>query len=212
MRSDAELYLTFDVSRSMLAAGSPGGVSRLERARALGSDVHAALADVPTGIATLTNRMMPLLFPTGDGRAVSAVIDHSVRLMQPRPERRHRGPRELTGNAGPGGRPQLLQPGLPERVLVVLSDLDTDPFSLNGTLQLLRRHRIEPFVVRVAAPGERIFDPSGRPYAYASVSTVPVAALRRAGWHAFDENEAARLVAEIRSYLGRGPIRAERSH
>ena len=207
VRSDAELYLTFDVSRSMLAAGSPGGVTRLERARALGSDVHAALADVPTGIATLTNRMMPLLFPTGDGRAVSAVIDHSVRLMQPRPERLTAARASSLATLGLAADRSYFNPGSRKRVLVVLSDLDTDPFSLNGTLQLLRRHRIEPFVVRVAAPGERIFDPSGRPYAYASVSTVPVAALRRAGWHAFDENEAPRLVAGIRSYLGRGPIR-----
>ena len=87
VRSDAELFLTFDVSRSMLATAAPGGVTRMERARALGRDVHAALPDVPTGVATLTNRMMPLLFPTGDGRGVTAVVDHSLRIMQPPPER-----------------------------------------------------------------------------------------------------------------------------
>ena len=63
VRSDAEMFLTFDVSRSMLATGAPGGVVRLERARALGRDVHSALRDLPTGVATLTNRLMPLLFP-----------------------------------------------------------------------------------------------------------------------------------------------------
>ena len=47
----------------MAATGAPGGVARLERARALGQDLHEALPDVPTGVATLTNRMMPLLFP-----------------------------------------------------------------------------------------------------------------------------------------------------
>ena len=93
-----------------------------------------------------------------------------------------------------------------KRVLVVFSDLDSDFFSLEGTLRLLRTHRIEPFLVRVAAPGERIFDRSGHPFAYVSVSTVTVAALRRADWHAFEESEAGRLVAEIRSYLGRGPV------
>ena len=85
MRADAELYLTFDVSRSMLAASSPSGVVRFERARSLGRRIHAALQDVPTGVATLTNRMMPLLFPTGDERGVTAVIDHSLRIMQPQP-------------------------------------------------------------------------------------------------------------------------------
>jgi len=207
VRSDAELYLTFDVSRSMLATGSPGGVTRLERARVLAGDAHAALADIPTGVATLTNRMMPLLFPTGDTRAVTAVIDHAVRLMQPRPERLSAARASSLATLGLAADRSYFNPGSRKRVLVVLTDLDTDSFSLDGTLRLLRQHGIEPFIVRVAAPGERIFDSSGRPYAYDSVSTVTVATLRRANWHAFEENEAPRLVAEIRSYLGNGPIR-----
>ena len=33
---------------------------------------------------------------------------------------------------------------------------------------------------------------------------MTVDGLRRARWHAYEENEAGRLVTEIRSYLGRG--------
>ena len=73
-------------------------------------------------------------------------------------------------------------------------------------MRLLRSHSIEPFVVRVADPGERVFDSSGRAYSYVSESTVTVDALRRANWHAFEEDEQARLVSEIRSYLGQGPL------
>ena len=69
-------------------------------------------------------------------------------------------------------------------------------------------NRIEPFLVRVAAPGEQIFDASGRPNAYVSVSTVSVEGLRRARWHAFEEGESRRLVSEIRTYLGQGPVEA----
>ena len=131
MRSDAELYLTFDVSRSMLATGSPGGVVPAASVRALSaSDVHAALADVPTGVATLTNRMMPLLFPTGDDRAVTAVIDHSVRLMQPRPERLTAARASSLATFGLAADRSYFNPGSRKRVLVVLSDLDTRPFSL----------------------------------------------------------------------------------
>ena len=206
VRSDAELFLTFDVSRSMLAASAPGGVARLERARALGNDVHRSLDDVPTGVATLTNRMMPLLFPTGDARGVGAVIGQSVRIMQPRPERLTAARASSLAALGLAADRSYFNPNARKRVLVVFSDLDSDFFSLEGTLRLLRAHRIEPFLVRVAAPGERIFDRSGHPFAYASVSTVTVAALRRAHWHAFEEREAGRLIAEIRSYLGRGPV------
>ena len=207
VRSDAELFLTFDVSRSMQATGAPGDVVRLERARALGRRVHEALSDVPTGVATLTNRMMPLLFPTGDERGVTAVIDHSVRLMQPQPAALTAARASSLAALTLAADRSYYNPSARKRVLVVFSDLDSDFFSLEGTLRLLRQQRIEPVLVRVAAPGEQIFDAAGRPNAYVSVSTVSVDGLRRAHWHAFEETESARLVSEIRSYLGPGPMR-----
>jgi hypothetical protein len=98
-------------------------------------------------------------------------------------------------------------PGLRKRVLVVLSDLDSDLFSLNGTLNLLRQHRIEPFLMRIAAPGERIFDARRRPEPYISVSTVTVGSLRSAGWHAYEEGRTGQVIADIRRYLGTGTTR-----
>jgi hypothetical protein len=207
VRSDAELYLTFDVSRSMLAKSAPGKVVRLERERALGRSVQAALPGVPTGVATLTNRMMPLVFPTGDARTVRAVIDHSLRIMQPRPVV-YTTPRESSlGTLSLAADRSYFDPSAQKRLLVVFSDLDSDFFSLTGTLQLLRRHGIEPFLVRVARAGERVYTASGRPYAYVPASTVSVAALRRAGWHAYEESEGARLISELRTSLGTGPTR-----
>ncbi len=208
VRSDAELFLTFDVSRSMQASRAPGDVVRLERARALGRQVHLALPDVPTGVATLTNRMMPLLFPTGDERGVTAVIDHSLRLMQPQPAALTAARASSLAALTLAADRSYYNPSARKRALVVFSDLDSDFFSLEGTLRLLRQQRIEPFLVRVAAPGERIFDAAGRPNAYVSESTVTTDALRRARWHAFEEDESARLVTEIRAYLGRGPVGA----
>jgi hypothetical protein len=208
VRSDAELLLTFDVSRSMAAAGAPGGVGRLERARALGQDLHEALPDVPTGVATLTNRMMPLMFPTGDKRGVTAVIDNALRLMQPQPAALTAARASSLGALTLAADRSYYNPSARKRALVVFSDLDSDFFSLEGTLRLLRQNRIEPFLVRVAAPGEQIFDASGRPNAYVSVSTVSVAGLRQARWHAFEEGESTRLVSEIRTYLGQGPVEA----
>jgi hypothetical protein len=137
---------------------------------------------------------------------VAAVIDHSLRIMQPRPERLTAARASSLAALSLAADRSYFNPSARKRVLVVFSDLDTDFFSLDGTLRLLRKHRIEPFVVRVAVPGERIFDPAGRPYAYVATSTVTIDALRRAHWHAFEENQPGRLVAEIRSYLGEGPV------
>ena len=134
------------------------------------------------------------------------MIDHSLRIMQPRPERLTAARASSLAALSLAADRSYFNPSARKRVLVVFSDLDTDYFSLEGTLRLLRKHRIEPFVVRVAAPGERIFDATGRPLAYVSVSTVTVDGLRRANWHAYEEDESARLVSEIRSYLGQGAM------
>ena len=83
MRSDAELYLTFDVSRSMLARRHRAAPTRFDRLASVGLQVSTGSLDVPTGVATLTNRMMPLLFPTGDARGGersdrSVAADHAA--------------------------------------------------------------------------------------------------------------------------------------
>ena len=123
----------------MQATGAPGGIVRLERARALGRELHEALPDVPTGVATLTNRMMPLLFPTGDERGVTAVIDHSLRLMQPQPAALTAARASSLGALTLAADRSYYNPSARKRALVVFSDLDSDFFSLEGTLRLLRQ-------------------------------------------------------------------------
>jgi len=205
MRTDAEIYLAFDVSRSMLATTTPGGPNRLDRAIGLGHRLNAGLPEFPTGVATITNRMMPLLFPIPDGRGVTAVLEHSVAIAQPAPARlttpraTQLGAMTLVANRTYFGRAAA------RRALVLLSDLDTDGFGLDGTLAALRRSRIEPFLVRVAASGERIFDAQGRPEPYRSSSTLAVSQLRRAGWHAYEPGQLDRAVSDIRAHLGTGP-------
>ena len=207
MRTDAELYLTFDVSRSMLASSAPQGTTRLDRARALAVRVNAGLPDIPAGVATITNRMMPLLFPIPDGRGVSAVLDHSVTIMQPPPARLTTPRATQLGAMTLAAHRTYFSRTAQRRALVVLSDMDTDFFGLSGTLVALHRSRIEPFVVRVARPGERIFAADGRPESYRSTSSLAVSSLRAAGWHAYEESQIETAIEDIRAYAGTGPTR-----
>ncbi len=208
VRSDAEVYLTFDVSRSMLARSTPEGAARLDRALARADTIRRGLEDVPIGVATLTNRMMPLLFPTGDQRGLAAVLDGSVRILQPQPARLTAARATQLGSLTLAADRSYYNAGARRRALVVFTDLDTDFFSLQGTLALLRRQRIEPFVVRVARPGETVFGADGKPLAYRPASTVSVEALREAGWNAFEEERSAAAIPAIRAYLGDGPLEA----
>jgi hypothetical protein len=207
MRTDAEMYLTLDVSRSMLAARSPRERTRLERAITFAEGMHRGLPELPTGVATITNRMMPLLFPIPDGRGVSLVLQHSVAIAQPAPARLSAPRATQLGTMTLVANRTYFSRTAKHRALVVLSDFDTDDFGLSGTIAALRRSHIEPFLVRIASHHERVFDDRGRPEPYVSRSTIAVSVLRHAGWHAYEESELARAIGDVRAYVGTGPTR-----
>ena len=149
VRSDAELLLTFDVSRSMLATAAPGGVDGWSgRARSGGRPRGASRRSDRCRDADEPDDAAPL--PDGDARGVTAVIDHSLRIMQPPPERLTAARASSLAALSLAADRSYYNPSARKRVLVVFSDLDSDFFSLDGTLRLLRQHRIEPFLVRVA--------------------------------------------------------------
>src|SRR5216684_2656754 len=64
-RTDAQVFYVFDTSESMRASAGPHRATRLARAIASASQIHLALRDVPSGIATMTDRVLPNAFPTG---------------------------------------------------------------------------------------------------------------------------------------------------
>jgi hypothetical protein len=133
------------------------------------------------------------------------VLDHSVAILQPPPTPLSAPRASQLGAISYAAHRTYFSRTARRRALVVFSDLDSDFFGLSGTLAGLRRARIEPFLVRVARPGEKIFDSEGRPAQYRSVSTLAVVSLRHAGWHAYEEREIERAISDIGSYLGEGP-------
>jgi hypothetical protein len=54
VRTDAEVYVVLDTSRSMLASSDPEADNRFERAQAVALRLRSALDDVPVGVASLT--------------------------------------------------------------------------------------------------------------------------------------------------------------
>ena len=72
VRDDAQALFVVDTSRSMLAASSPDAATRFDRARAAAQRLRTSLPEVPTGLASLTDRMLPVVLPTPDGRVFSS--------------------------------------------------------------------------------------------------------------------------------------------
>src|SRR5262249_57887205 len=74
VRTDAQAFFVLDVSRSMLAARDPRSRTRLARAKRLAAEIRDAIPEVPAGIATLTDRVLPDLLPVSDPQAFSQTL------------------------------------------------------------------------------------------------------------------------------------------
>ena len=84
-RSDAQVYVLFDASRSMLARSSPGAPTRFEAGKAMASRLRHAVPDVPVGIASLTDRVLPHLFPTLDSNVFDSTLRDAIGIERPPP-------------------------------------------------------------------------------------------------------------------------------
>lgn len=214
-RTDVNGYVVIDSTRSMLAAATPRSASRIARARLVARELRAAVPELRVGIASLTDRVLPHLFPTLAEDVYAATLRHSIGIEQPPPSRRRVNATDLNALLQLG--PQGFYPATPERrILVVVSDFEADPFSITKLGAGLRRQRIEPVFVHVWGPRERIFgaiaDAGFRPDP-GSVATVRDLATASRG-RAFAEAETEQAARALRDLLGEGtrrPLWHERS-
>jgi hypothetical protein len=207
-RTDAQVIFVLDVSRSMLAS-VPGGETRFERARAAAIRLRNEIADVPVGVASLTDRALPHLFPTTDASAFAATVRSAIGIERPPPA----GFWTVATTFQPlmeFESRNFFAPGLKRRVLVVFTDGEARP-----TDAVAVRHALSPdagfriLFIRFWSARERIFGPRGRRdpgYAPAPESGAALAGLARSlGGAAFDEDELERAGRALRADVGRGP-------
>jgi hypothetical protein len=205
-RSDAQVLVVLDGSRSMLAASSPRDPPRYRRAAAFARRLQEALPEVPMGLASLTNRLLPYAFPTVDRPIYDDVLDGAFAVEKPPPA--FDADRWVT-SFDPLKQTALrrfFSPAARKRVVIVLSDAETRPFDARGVLRQLERHGTTPIVVRFWHPGERIFGADGTPTSYHSTQPGELGVLAAAGWKTFDEDAFGAVVRAIRTTIGSGPV------
>lgn len=206
VRSDAQLYIVLDNSRSMLAAPAANQTPRYRRAFAFAQRLHAALPQLEAGIGSLNNRVLPYLFPTADSTTFDTVLAGAYGIQRPPP-----GPdvdhwvTTFDELAQPGVR-AFFSPGVGKRLLVVLTDGEIRPFDTRGVLGSLRRNGIDPVVVRFWHRDERIFRPNGRPLSYHATRPNELRILRAAGWQAYPESRFRTVVDAVRRDAGPGRL------
>lgn len=210
VRTDAEAFFVLDISRSMLAAPKPRAQSRLARARRAAVQLRSDLAEIPSGVATLTDRVLPDLFPTGDPAAFGSTVAH-VAIEQPPPQSVEVNATTLAPLADVGTQ-GYFTPAVRHRLLVVLTDGESRAFSEASVARALRTGPgVALVLIHVAASDERVFRPSGGAESYRpdpqSRSVLESLATASDG-RVFGEADVGAAAAFARSKLGTGPTAA----
>lgn len=197
-RTDAAAYVVVDTSRSMLAAPGPAEESRLDRARRLALRVRDGLGDVPVGLASLSDRTLPHLFPSPDRDAFASTLARSLRPGQPLPAGFGESATDLTALAAVPTA-NYFAPSVTRRLAVVITDAESthlDEGSLDSAFRAAPRTAL--VIVRVGHGGERVHGRDGRvEEGYAPVPRAAEIASRVAALtsgRAFSESEPAAVV------------------
>jgi hypothetical protein len=206
-RTDAEAWVIVDTTRSMLASSAPGAPSRFERARRFAEDLRTRLADIPVGLATITDRTLPNVFPTTDQASFTVALERSIGVGRPPP-----GGYEGIGTAFEAldtvPAAGFFDPSASKRLIVVVSDGETRPLQPSQLArELAGPPKITPLFVQVWRPEERVYldgvpDPGYRvdPRSPATVRSLAAAA----GGAAYGEGDLDAVVAKARDVLGEG--------
>ena len=218
-RVDADVYFVFDVSRSMLAAPGPAGRTRLERAKSFALALRAALPDVPAGVATLTDRVLPDLFPDADLSVFTSTVERAVAIEQPPPADVNVTATSFDALAALGTA-NYFGPESRKRLVVVLTDGESRPFDARRIAAAFAAGpgtHLE--LVRVAAAGEAVYDGGRLEHGYRENpgSVQLLASLASAtGGAVVGEGNLAGAIHTARADLGSGPTvavaRSQRAH
>jgi hypothetical protein len=205
-RSDAQAFFVIDTSRSMLAADEPGGTTRFERARDAALRVRDGLSTVPIGIASITDRVLPLLFPSANRDSFASTL--SLALGVDRPPSSEAGDIRATRFGALAAVAARNFFGDAERRLVVVcTDAETAAFDANAVANDFAQANVQLLVVRFWRPGERVFGPEGSPEPYEPDPASSDSAERlvaATGGRAFDEDELGDAIRAARDVVGEG--------
>ena len=209
VRSDAQIFYVFDTSNSMRASGGPRGPTRLERALAAARRMRLDLHDVPSGVATMTDRVLPNIFPTGDEQLFTAALAETVGVERPPPkgfEDRATTFAALDTFAGYN----FFSEGIAHRLVVLLSDGETAPYFAGDLRESLRPPPRTNFViVRIGRQEERIWvngrlDRGFRADPGAARATANLAQV--VNGQSYSEGEVAAATQAAKRFLGTGPL------
>ena len=208
VRTDSEAFFVIDVSRSMLASRTPSSPRRIARARADAIRLRQSLIDVPSGVAALTDHVLPYLMPVPDAATFEQTVNRAVAVGQPPPATNSVTATNL-GSLGALGTQSFFSPTAKHRVAIVLTDGESRPFDQQQTARSLGQ--VTPIFIRIGDSDESVYDSGGKPES--GYHPDPAAGLtlgslaQAAGGKAFGESQLGAAASAVRAALGHGPAR-----
>jgi hypothetical protein len=207
-RTDVEAIFVFDISRSMLARRSRGGPTRFERAVEAGKELRSRIPTVPVGVSSITDRLLPHLFPTTSANVFTATLDRALGVERPPPDRSGRGRVTALGALQGLVTGNFYGPKAQKRIAVVFSDAETVPVDV-ATLRGRLLGRVDVVFVRLWSAAERVYRPDGqierqyRPDLDSREYLTGVAEAIEAD--VFEEDELADVARRVQALVGEGP-------
>jgi hypothetical protein len=206
-REDAEAYVVFDTSRSMLAASGPDEPWRLQRAEALARELRLKLPTVPVGIASFTDRVLPHLFPSIERNAFAATVSRSIGIELPPPSSFYDArATQLSALASLATR-NFFSPTAEHRLAIVFTDGESGPAG-QRVGEAFRARGVRAIFVHVWDEDERVFgtgdapEPEYRPDPESAATLRQLASAVRG--RVFEEDQLDEVADAAETMLGRG--------
>ena len=204
-RADAQAFVLFDTSLSMRAAEGPGRPTRLLRAKKLALRLQRSLADVPMGIASMTDRSLPIIMPTTDPTLFRRAVEQSVAINEPPPSQQYSSRATTFAALVPLVESHFFSQGVQRRLLIVLTDGESTKIS--PLLKLTLHRRVTPVFIHVWEPGEKIYSKGRADRRYAadpsSGKALDDLAEITGSTHAYNEKSMSAATHAARDAVGR---------
>ena len=208
-REGVEVYVVLDITRSMLAQRAPTEPSRLERSQTLAKHLRAEIPDARVGVVSLTDRVLPHLFPTLSANAFVSVVNRSIGIERPPPDRRTRRATALNA-LGDLGRAAYFDSLTTRRLLIVLTDGETLPVDYETLRTRLVKGRIATVFVHVWRGDERVMAADGRADPAYRPDPTALRSLRRTAGavdgSVFVEGQEREVADVVRRFASNGPL------
>ena len=208
VRDVAEALVVIDTSRSMLARTNPGSRIRYARATDAALRFRAALDDVPVGIASFTDRVLPHLFPSPDEDVFAATLGRSLGIDRPPPQGAFVSTATRLAALETIVSRRFFTPTVRNRLIFVITDGESVPIAGAKIAAAFRRPPgVDSIFLHVWDGDERVFDgnqvepqyspdPRSRGILDAAADTL--------GGRVFAEDQLDSAIATARNELGDG--------